>query len=169
MRLLKLVVGLLFLVGTAGVAAAQSTGDVPNGNGQLGAPTNPKTPVFIIRPSPTGPFVVVPKGTPFSRETNPFTDEPHALNNAHPMLPNAGLGYAVRQVWMPSLPVVMQVYVPMPEGIPGKYQTMYAQVPGFYVTETTTGVILPERWVLDQVTGGVYQWRRAPEQFVPSR
>jgi hypothetical protein len=84
------------------------------------------------------------------------------------MLPNAGLGYAVRQVWMPPQPVVMQVYVPMPEGIPGKYQTMYAQIPGFYVTETTTGVLIPERWVLDQVTGGVYRWRRAPEQFVPS-
>jgi hypothetical protein len=45
---------------------------------------------------------------------------------------------------------------------------MYAEVPGFYATQTTTGVVLPERWVLDQVTGGVYQWRKAPEQFVPS-
>ncbi len=147
---------ILLLVGTVGPAAAQ-----------VGLP-NPQTPTFVIRPVPGGPFRVVPPGTPFSRETNPFTDEPHAFNNPHPMLPNAGLGYAVRQVWMPPRPVVMQVYLPMPEGIPGQYQTMYAEVPGFYVTETTTGVVIPERWVLDEVTGGVYQWRKAPVQFVPS-
>jgi hypothetical protein len=155
---------LLLLVGTVGPAVAQQVGGT---TGSLGLP-NPQGPVFVIRPNPTGAFVVVPPGFPFSRETVPFTDEPHALNNPHPMLPNAGLGYAVRQVWMPPRPVVMQVYVPMPEGIPGKYQTMYAEIPGFYITQTTTGVVVPERWVLDQVTGGVYQWRRAPEQFVPS-
>ena len=155
---------LLLLVGTVGPAVAQQVGGT---TGSLGLP-NPQGPVFVIRPNPTGAFVVVPPGFPFSRETIPFTDEPHALNNPHPMLPNAGLGYAVRQVWMPPRPVVMQVYVPMPEGIPGKYQTMYAEIPGFYITQTTTGVVVPERWVLDQVTGGVYQWRRAPEQFVPS-
>lgn len=168
MRVLGLFIVLALLVGTAGSAAGQAAGDVPNGNGQLSAPTNPKTPVFLIRPNPTGPFRVVPQGTLGSRESNPFTDEPHFLNNAHPMLPNAGLGYAVRQVWMPPQPVTMQVYVPTPEGVPTKYQTMFAEVPGFYVTETTTGVWLPERWVLDQVNVGIYQWRRAPLQFVPA-
>jgi hypothetical protein len=156
---------LLLVAGTVVPAAAQQVGGPTSGT--LGTP-NPPGPVFIVRPSPTGPFVVVPPGFPFSRETFPFRDEPHSLNNPHPMLPNAGLGYAVRQVWIPPRPVVMQVYVAMPEGIPAKYQTMYAEVPGFYATQTTTGVVLPERWVLDQVTGGVYQWRKAPEQFVPS-
>jgi hypothetical protein len=156
---------LLLLIGTVGPAVAQQVGGT---TGTLGIP-NPQGPVFIIRPSPTGPFVVVPQGFPFSRETIPFSDEPNALNNPHPMLPNAGLGYAVRQVWMPPQPVVMQVYVNMPGSMPGQYQTMYAEVPGFYATQTTTGVLLPERWVLDQITGGVYQWRRAPEQFVPGR
>jgi hypothetical protein len=84
------------------------------------------------------------------------------------MLPNAGLGYAVRQVWMPPQPVTMRVYVPTPEGVPSRYQTMFAQVPGFYIVETTTGYWLPERWVLDQVNDGLYQWRRAPMQFVPT-
>jgi hypothetical protein len=160
-----LVAGLLLLVGTAAPARAQQ---VNGSNGTLGT-TNPQGPVFIFRPSPTGPFAVVPPGFPFSRETIPFGDEPHALNNPHPMLPNAGLGHAVSRVWMPPRPVVMRVYVPMPGSMPGQYQTMYAEVPGFYATQTTTGILLPERWVLDQVTEGVYQWRRAPEQFVPSR
>ncbi|SRR6266403_2268804 len=165
MRMLAALTPLLLLAGTAGPALAQQ---VNGSSGTLGTP-NPQAPVFIIRPSPTGPFVVVPPGFPFSRESIPFGDEPHALNNPHPMLPNAGLGYAVRQVWMPPQPVVMQVYVDMPGSMPGQYQTMYAEVPGFYATQTTTGMLLPERWVLDQVTGGVYTWRRAPEQFVPGR
>jgi hypothetical protein len=168
MRALGLLIAPMLLAGTVGLAAAQSSGDVPNGNGQLSAPTNPKTPVFITRPNPTGPFQVVPPGTSGSRETNPFTDEPHSLNNAHPMQPNAGLGYAVRRVWIPPQPVAMQVYVPAPAGIPGRYHTMFARVPGFYVTETTTGVWLPERWVVDQVNVGVYRWRIAPMQFVPN-
>jgi len=167
MQVLGLFVVVTLLAGAAGLTAAQAA-DVANGNGQLGAPTNPKTPVFIVRPTPNGPFTVVPPGTLGSRETVPFSDEPHFLNNAHPMQPNAGLGYAVRQVWMPPRPVTMQVYVPSPEGIPSRYQTMYAQVPCFYVVETTTGYWLPERWVLDQVNVGIYQWRRAPMQFVPT-
>ena len=32
----------------------------------------------------------------------------------------------------------------------------------------STGYWLPERWVLDQVNDGLYQWRRAPMQFVPT-
>ena len=79
----------------------------------------------------------------------------------------AGLGYAVRQYWVPPMPVAMQVYVPAPTGIPATYQTQVAQVPGFFVTETTTGYVYPERWVIDQLNVGVYQWRKLPVQFVP--
>ena len=159
MRIWMLALGLVLAVGALAPAQAQTTG--------LATP-NPQTPVFVVWPNPSGPFVVVPPGTIGSRESIPFTDEPHALNNPHPMLPNAGLGFAARQVWMPPQPVAMQVYVPTPEGIPARYQTMYAQVPGFYATETATGVWLPERWVLDQVSVGLYQWRIAPMQFVPN-
>jgi len=151
MRIWMLALGLVLTVGALAPAQAQTTG--------LATP-NPQTPVFVVRPNPPG--------TMGSRETIPFSDEPHALNNPHPMLPNAGLGFAARQVWMPPQPVAMQVYVPTPEGIPARYQTMFAQVPGFYATETPTGVWLPERWVLDQVSVGLYQWRVAPMQFVPN-
>lgn len=159
MRILGVTLGLLLAVATLSPAMAQTTG--------LSTP-NPQGPVFVVRPNPTGPFRVVPPGTPGSRESIPFGDEPHAFNNPHPMLPNAGLGFAVRQVWMPPQPVVMQVYVPSPEGVPDRYQTMFAQVPGFYAIETTTGTWIPERWVLDQVNVGIYQWRLAPMQFVPN-
>ena len=159
MRILVVALGLLVAVGALTPVAAQTTG--------LSTP-NPTGPVFVVRPNPTGPFQVVPPGTMFSRESIPFGDEPHAFNNPHPMLPNAGLGYAARFIWMQPQPVAMQVYVPTPEGVPARYQTMFAEVPGFFVAQTATGVWLPERWVLDQVNVGIYQWRIAPMQFVPN-
>ena len=61
----------------------------------------------------------------------------------------------------------MQVYVPAPAGVPASYETQVAQVPGFFVTETTTGFVYPERWVIDQLNVGVYHWRKLPVQFVP--
>lgn len=171
MKIVKVGVALGLLVGLASLAEAQPTPQT----GQIGpSPSlgvqginNPSSSVYIIRPNPTGPFVVVPPGTPFSRETIPFADEPNRANNAHPMMPAAGLGYAVRQHWVPPTPVAMQVYVPAPGGVPASYQTQVAQVPGFFVTETTTGFVYPERWVIDQLNVGVYQWRKLPVQFVP--
>jgi hypothetical protein len=160
-------VAIVLLLGVASPAVAQLGG------------TNPQGPVFIVRPDPRGPFFVVPPRFPGSRETVPFVDEPHRLNNPHPMLPNAALGYAAgqmlpnaalgyaaRQVWVPPQPLVMQVYVPAPSGVPAQYQTQYAEIPGFYVTETTTGYLYPERWTIDQLNVGVYQWRKVPSQFV---
>ena len=171
MKLLEIAAVLAILVGVASPAAAQLTPPIgavgPSPSlGIIGTP-NPTGSVSIIRPNPTGPFVVVPDGFPFSRETIPFTDEPHRSNNPHPMMPAAGLGYALRQYWVPPRPVAMQVYVPAPTGIPATYQTQVAQVPGFFVMETTTGYVYPERWVIDQLNVGVYQWRKLPVQFVP--
>jgi hypothetical protein len=108
--------------------------------------------------------VVVPPGTPFSRETIPFTNEPHPDNNA---IYGPARGTPVAQHWVPPRPIVMQVYVPTPGGVPPRYQTMVAETQGFYVVQTTTGYVYPDRWVIDQLNVGVYQWRRVPAQFVP--
>jgi hypothetical protein len=170
-KLVQVALVLGLLVGVVNLAAAQptpQTGQVgPSPSLGLQGINNPSSSVYVIRPNPAGPFVVVPPGTPFSRETNPFSDEPNRMNNAHPMMPYAGLGYAVRQHWVPPTPVTMQVYVPAPPGVPTSYQTQVAQVPGFFVTETTAGFVYPERWVIDQLNVGVYQWRKLPVQFVP--
>lgn len=171
MRTIEIAAALGFLVGVVTPAAAQLTPPIgsigPSPSlGVQGTP-NPTTSVFIIRPTPTSPFVVVPDGTPFSRETFPNSDEPHRDSNPYPTMPFAGLGYALRQYWVPPRPVVMQVYVPTPGGVPPTYRAMQAQVPGFYVVETTTGFVYPERWVIDQLNVGVYQWRKMPAQFVP--
>src|SRR5438445_10480145 len=115
MRILGVAIGLLLAVVALSPAAAQV--NTPG----LSTP-NPQSPAFVIRPNPNGPFVVVPPGTRGSRESIPFGDEPHALNNPHPMLPNADPAYAVRQVCIPPQPVTMQVYVPVPEGVPTSFQ-----------------------------------------------
>ncbi len=143
--------------------------------GRLGG-VNPNHPVFIIRPVPAlpgelpvpgGHFVVVPPGTPGSRATIPFSDEPHPLNNAHPMLPNAGLGYAMQYIQVPTQQIVLPVYVPGPGSFSGGFESRAVEIPGYVIVETTTGYIYPARWGVQQVTIGVYQWVVLPQTFQP--
>lgn len=154
-------IAIVLLLGVSSPAAAQT--------GRLGTPnldrggTVLNRPVFVI-PVPGG-FVFVPQGTPGSRETIPFNGEPHRLNNAHPMLPNAGLGYALQYVQVPTQQIVLPVYVPGPGSFPGEFQSQVVEIPGYVVTETTTGYIYPVRWGLQEVTVGMYQWVTLPQQF----
>ncbi len=155
---------IVLLLGVASPAAAQT--------GRLGTPnldrdgTILKRPVFIL-PLPGGGFMFVPPGTPGSRETIPFNNEPHRFNNPHPMLPNAGLGYALQYVQVPAQQVVLQVYVPGPGSFPGEFQSQAVEIPGYMIVETTTGYFYRARWGLQQVTTGVYQWVTLPQQFQP--
>jgi hypothetical protein len=129
---------------------------------------NPNVPVTITVPPPPGS----PAGTPSTtRPSVPFTSEPNQLNNPHPMLPNAGVsgtgwyGVPFRQIYMPPQPVPIEVFVPQPEGVPDVWQTQYAELPGYYVTETTLGYIYPDRWTLVTPAKGIYQWQRVPSSF----
>jgi hypothetical protein len=74
-------------------------------------------------------------------------------------------GAVVRQLEVPARQVVIQVYVPRPGSLPGEFQRQVAEIPGYVVTETTTGYLYPERWSLQQQTAGVYQWVRLPPAF----
>ncbi len=169
-------IAIVLLLGVASPAAAQ-TGRLGTPNldrgavvGPSGAPISGRAlnqPVSIIRPVPGGPFIIVPQGTPGSRETIPFTDEPHSLNNAHPMLPSAGLGYVVQYLQVPAQQVELQVYVPGAGSFSGGLEPQTVEIPGYVVTETTAGYIYPQRWGLQQVTAGVYQWVALPQQFQP--
>src|SRR5437667_9958468 len=162
MKVVAAAIVLVLLVGGAGLAAAQTptVGQVgPSPSLGLMGTTNPQSSVFIIRPSPTGPFVVVPQGTPFSRETIPFGDEPNRANNAHPMMPAAGLGYAVRQVWVPAPPIAMQALVPAPSRVPASYQTQVVAAPGVSVPEKTTGAVIAEAFAVHPLHVGVYPAR----------
>lgn len=57
--------------------------------------------------------------------------------------------------------------MPMPGSWSGFYVRQHVEIPGFYLTERTTGVIYPSRWVLEQRNVGVYAWQLLPETFVP--
>jgi hypothetical protein len=129
---------------------------------------NPNVPVTITVPPPPGS----PPGTkPTTRPSIPFTNEPSQLNNPYPTLPNAGLGYSgqtgipIAQYWVPPQPVEILLYVPTPPGIPEEWVTQYTEIPGYYVTETTSGFLYPDRWALANPAKGVYQWQRVPAEY----
>jgi hypothetical protein len=49
-------------------------------------------------------------------------------------------------------------------GVPAQTRGQVVEIPGYYITETTTGYWYPERWTLEQVNG-VYQWVKLPAEF----
>jgi len=95
--------------------------------------------------------------------------------NPYPAMPWSGItnpkmgtqGSVIRQIEVPPQQVVVPVYVPAPGSLPGEYQQQVVEIPGYVITETTTGYIYPERVSLQEVTPGVYQWVRVPQQFQP--
>lgn len=105
----------------------------------------------------------------------PFGSAPHPFNNPHPMMPGAGpgtaatraLGSVVRYIDVAPQPVLLSVWVPVPDGVPPRYETQYTVIPGYRIAETTTGFVYPERWTVEQPNRGVYVWRRLPAEFRP--
>lgn len=80
--------------------------------------------------------------------------------------PNRGVyGKVVRYLRVPPRQVILSVYVPGPGSVPGQYQQQVVEIPGYVVTETTTGYLYPVRLSLQQVAVGMYRWVRAPQQF----
>ncbi len=77
----------------------------------------------------------------------------------------AGLGSVIGYIEVPSQQVVLPIYVPGPGSFSGEYQPQLVEIPGYVVAETTAGYLYPERWGLEQVTYGVYQWRVFPSLF----
>lgn len=100
---------------------------------------------------------------------------PGPTSPPHPSMPWAGpwapgrqnYGTVVRYIEVPSEQVVISAYVPGPGSFSGEYQPQVVEVPGYVVTETTTGYLYPERVGLQQTAPGVYQWVRLPQQFQP--
>ncbi len=76
-------------------------------------------------------------------------------------------GQVIRYIEVPPQQVEIQVYVPGPGSFSGGYEQQVVEIPGYVVTETTTGYIYPERVGLQQVTLGVHQWVTLPQQFQP--
>ena len=91
-------------------------------------------------------------------------------NNPHPGMPwsptmQSAFGTVVRYIPVAPQRVTLDVAVSTPGGVPAQTQRQVVEIPGYYVTETTTGFYYPERWTIDQLNVGVYQWRKLPPEF----
>ena len=88
----------------------------------------------------------------------------HPWNPYHPENPAnlARYGTTIRYIYVLPRTVVIPTY----DAVAGVYPYT-AIVPGYTVTETTTGYIYPARWELHQVGPGVYQWVLMPAFFQP--
>jgi hypothetical protein len=94
-------------------------------------------------------------------------------NNPHPTMPWTGItspggvdyGTPIRYIPVASQPVTIETLAPTPEGVPSRMVSQVVEIPGYQIVETTTGFYYPDRWTLDQLNVGVYQWRRLPGEF----
>jgi len=122
-----------------------------------------------VKPWVLGAFLLFLPGATFAQVGDP-TD---TLNNPHPAMPWSGItnpnrvdyGRVVRYIQVPPRQVVIEVPASTPEGLPRQSQRQVVQVPGYAIAETTTGFYYPERWTIEQVGAGVYQWRQLPAEF----
>jgi len=118
--------------------------------------------------SPTVP------GTPHPPQVPP-ADSPAWTVNPHPAMPWAGYmnpnmggfdyGQVVQYITVPPQPMELELTVPLPDGVPAQTQKQVQEIPGYVIAETTTGFYYPERWTLQQLNVGVYQWVQLPAEF----
>ena len=93
-----------------------------------------------------------------------------SINNPHPAMPWASsqrvdYGQAIRYIEVPAQYVVIVVPVRLPDGVPPRSEPQVQTIPGYVITETTTGYWYPERWTLQQLNIGGYQWARLAPEF----
>ncbi len=104
---------------------------------------------------------------PWWHSWNPYhPDYPHPSTNPYRLEADlATYGQVVRYIEVPPQQVAVPLYVSGPGSFSGGYEPQVVEIPGYVVTETTTGYIYPQRLSLEQVTYGVYQWRVFPRAF----
>jgi len=119
------------------------------------------TPVPPAPGSNTPPTQANVRGFPntFPHPTDPWT----GVTNPNRAIQGSVIGY----IQVPPQQVVINAYVPGPGSFSGSFEPQLIEIPGYVVAETTTGYIYPQRWGVQQVTQGVYQWVALPEQFQP--
>ena len=97
------------------------------------------------------------------------------VNNPHPTMPWVGVpgssrvnqGTVVGYIEVPPQQMVVNVYVPGPGSFSGGFEPQLFEIPGYTVTETTTGYIYPARVGLREITLGVFNWVTEPPGFQP--
>ena len=95
----------------------------------------------------------------FPTPTQPWYGVPSPMRGNH--------GSVIRYIEVPPQQVVVNVYVPGPGSLSGGFEPQLFEIPGYVVTETTTGYIYPARVGLREVTLGVFNWVTEPPGFQP--
>ena len=143
-----------------------------------GAPAPPPGPGPAVPPVPEPGSSINPNPPPPSGRNIPPTIDsirarPHDF--AHPTESWYGVfdpkrvntGTVVGYHEVPPQQVIIQVYVPGPGSFSGGFEPQLFEIPGYVVTETTTGYIHPARVGLREVTPGVFNWVTEPPGFQP--
>jgi hypothetical protein len=171
--LIGLIPGVATAQAPAGTAASVPAGTgaaVPGGAGApapagIGAPG----PASIVARPPSG-GLVPPSTSALVRMPNDFPYPTQTWNFLSPYVyprPESirGLGQVIRYFEVAAHSVVVPVPVTSAERAPIEWTGQVVTVPGYYIAETTTGYVYPERWVLEQLNLGVYGWRLLPAEF----
>src|SRR2546425_6022301 len=96
---------------------------------------------------------------------------PNPNDFPHPTMPWNGLvrpevyGQVIRYVEVPPQQVTVAVAAPGAETSPFRLEPQVVTIPGYVLAETTNGYLYPQRWTLEQLNVGVYQWRLRPQEF----
>jgi hypothetical protein len=149
MRLALALVALLFFAPAAALAQSAGGNAQPPVAGNAQSPSGrnlPPTPANLVRHPNQFPHPVFP----WNSLTRPEIQ-----------------GTPVAYIPVSPQEVTITVAAPTPAGLPIEWRQEVVTIPGYLVTETTTGYLYPERWTLDQLNLGVYQWRLLPAEFRP--
>jgi hypothetical protein len=142
----------------------RATAQTPTAPAAVGPTTAGQQAVLVPRPnfpSPLNPFPSTSQvqGTPSDA---PFPSMPWWWGVQAPEVYGGVIGY--RQV--PAQLVTVELPVPSAETAPFLLQPQLVEIPGFVVAETANGFWYPERWAVEQLNVGVYQWRLLPAEYV---
>jgi len=106
---------------------------------------------------------------PWWHAWNPYNSNyPYPNTNPYRRAADAATyGQVVSYIEVPPQQVVVNVYVPGPGSLSGGFEPQLFEIPGYVVTETTTGYVYPARVGLREVTPGVFNWVTEPPGFQP--
>jgi hypothetical protein len=146
----------LVLLPALAAAQAPAASAGPTGSGQH-AVLAPR-PNF---PSPQNPF---PSTSQVQQDPSdfPFPSMPWWWGVQAPEVYGGVVGYRV----VPAHLVTVEVPAPSAETAPFELQPQLVEIPGYVVAETANGFWYPERWTVEQLNVGVYQWRLLPGEYV---
>jgi len=144
----RVAVLLLLVFGAPGVALAQGGGLTinPNPPPPSGRNTPPSIPAILGIPHDFSHPVESWYGVPDPKRVN--------------------YGRAIQQIEVPPRQLILNVYMPGPGSFSGGFEPRLFEIPGYVVTETSTGYIYPARVGLREVTPGVFNWVTEQSVFI---